>query len=77
LDITACILGNAISGAKKTHVMYGCNLSHNQFQVYLDFLLESGLISLRKKSDVGILETTDEGREFIKAYLKLKDFLAT
>lgn len=73
----ACILKKAVGGAKKTHIMYRCNLSHRQFQVYLDLLVESGLISLREESHMAFLETTDEGRVFIKSYRKLKNLLST
>ncbi len=73
----ACILDKAVDGAKKTHVMYGCNLSHRQFKAYLDLLIESGLISLMKEGDVEILVTTDEGRVFLKDYENLKGHLAT
>ena len=77
MDIMACILSKAVDGARKTHVMYGCNLSHRQFKVYLGLLVESGLISLRSESDVEILVTTDEGRVFLKDYGNLKGHLAT
>jgi len=73
----ACILDKAVEGARKTHIMYGCNLSYRQFQAYLGLLTESGLISLRRESDVEILVTTDEGRVFLKDYKNLKGHLAT
>lgn len=78
-DIIACILENATGKAKKTHVMYSCNLSFKQFQVYLDLLVESRLITLKKtnESEVEILKTTNEGRSFLEAYRKLKTFLAS
>lgn len=77
MDIMACILSKAMDGARKTHVMYGCNLSYRQFKVYLDLLTESGLLSLRKESNVEILVTTDEGHVFLKDYGNLKAHLAT
>ncbi len=73
----ACILSKAMDGARKTHVMYGCNLSHRQFKAYLDLLIESGLMSLRRESDVEILVTTDEGRVFLRDYGNLKGHFAT
>jgi predicted transcriptional regulator len=75
----ACILDKANSKAKKTHIMYSCNLSFKQFQVYLDLLIESGLIDLQKaeESEVEILKTTNDGRSFLEAYRKLKTFLAS
>jgi predicted transcriptional regulator len=77
MDIMACILEKANSEAKKTHIMYSCNLSFKQFQVYLDFLMENGLIALEKadEGEAEIFRITDEGRSFLDAYRKLKKFL--
>lgn len=77
MDIMACVLSKAVDGARKTHVMYGCNLSHRQFKAYLDLLVESGLISLRSESDAKVLVTTDEGRVFLRDYRKLKGHFTT
>ena len=73
----ACILEKAKDEVRKTHVMYGCNLSFKQFQIYLGLLIDRGLINLQKiaKSEIELLKTTDEGREFLKAYRKLKDLI--
>lgn len=73
----ACILEKATSDARKTHILYGCNLSSKQFQIYLDLLIDRGLINLQKiaGNKIEILKTTDEGREFLKAYHKLKDLV--
>ncbi len=74
----ACILEKATKEVRKTHVMYSCNLSFKQFQIYLDLLIDRKLINLQKitKSETDLLKTTDEGREFLKAYRKLKDLIA-
>jgi predicted transcriptional regulator len=42
-DIIADILQVAKDGAKKTQVMYQCNLSHHQTDKFLTDLLETGL----------------------------------
>jgi len=78
IDIIACILEKATGKARKTHVMYSCNLSFRQFQVYLDLLTENGLITSQKakESEIETLKTTNEGRAFLEAYRKLKAFLA-
>lgn len=73
----ACILEKAKDEVRKTHIMYGCNLSFSQFQIYLDLLIDRGLIILQKtaKSEIEFLKTTDDGREFLKAYRKLKGLI--
>lgn len=77
IEIMACILEKATKGVRKTHVMYSCNLSFKQFQIYLDLLIDRDLINLQKttKSEIELLKTTDEGCEFLKAYRKLKGLI--
>ena len=71
-DIIAGILDEAIEGAKKTHIMYRCNLSYRQLQAYLKLLLSMKLLALH--SD--LYKTTMKGLEFLKAYRKLKALMA-
>jgi len=79
IDIIANVLRAALGGAKKTHIMYKCNLSFRQLQVYLDLLIDRGL--LRKVSESGsskeakLFETTKKGRAFLDAYRNLRVLL--
>ena len=68
IDIMASILDEARRGARKTRIMYRCNLSHRQLQVYLRLL--SGMGFLTSGSD--IFETTVKGFKFLEAYRTLK-----
>jgi len=81
IDIVANILREAVGGAKKTHIMYGCNLSFRQLQAYLDLLLNSGLLRIvseeEKSNKLNLLETTIKGRAFLQAYHNLIALLAT
>jgi len=81
VDIIANILQVAIDGAKKTHIMYGCNLSFDQLQTYLHFLLDRGLlktVSETEESDnPGFFQTTARGRTFLHAYRNLRGLLTT
>jgi predicted transcriptional regulator len=80
-DIIASILLAAKEGgAKKTHIMYKCNLSFKQLHTYLRFLTEIGLL----RSVVGntkidensvMYETTKKGETFVKAYTNLNVLL--
>jgi predicted transcriptional regulator len=71
LDIIADILDASHGGAKKTYLMYRCNLSFKQMKSYSHFLLDNGLLHFifrAAESDVGLFELTDKGKRFLKAY---------
>ena len=75
IEIVATILDEAHKGTKKTHIMYRCNLSHTQLQVYLKLLLGMGLLashSEKDSSELGLFKTTAKGLEFLDAYRTLK-----
>jgi predicted transcriptional regulator len=78
LDITADILEASNGGVRKTYLMYRCNLSFKQLKYYLGFLLGNELLSVAAR-DVHLnhclFETTDKGKEFLKAYKGLKTFM--
>ena len=68
IDVMASILNEAHRGARKTRIMYRCNLSHKQLLVYLKLLL--GMKLLAPHSD--LYETTAKGLKFLDAYRTLK-----
>jgi len=75
IDIMASILDEARKGAKKTHIMYRCNLSHRQLQIYLKLL--SGMEFLashseKASSELDLFKTTAKGLKFLDAYRTLK-----
>jgi len=77
-DIIADILDASHGGAKKTYLMYRCNLSFKQMKSYSHFLLGNGLLRMifqAAESDCGLFELTDKGKEFIRAYKSLKALL--
>ena len=74
-DIIAAILDASCGWAKKTNLMYRCNLSFKQLKGYSRFLLGNGLLRLNGKtseSEGVTFELTEKGREFLKAYRGLK-----
>jgi len=82
IDIIANILVAAEGGAKKTHIMYRCNLSFRQLHVYLSFLVERGLLKIstmksRERHDLCTYETTAKGRTFIQAYRSIRAILSS
>ena len=58
------MLHAARNGSKKTHIMYGANLSYSLAVQYLDELLSSCL--LRQVDDE--YSITEKGREFLRKY---------
>ena len=67
LKIIAEILQAAKNGAKKTHIMYQCNLSYHQTKKFLTFLLETGFIRIGNSYD-----TTEKGLRFLQTYQTLE-----
>ena len=79
LKIMNDILWVARNGARKTHIMYRANLSYDQVNEYLSFLLDSRLIEeeVDRKYEYGaIYKVTQSGREFLGKYSELQDILA-
>lgn len=70
LQIIADILFVARAGSKKTHIMYGANLSYMLTQRYLKYTIESGLIW----HNSGIYTLTQKGKEFLKKYKEYSQY---
>ncbi|UCH70470.1 MAG: hypothetical protein JSV29_00330 [Candidatus Bathyarchaeota archaeon] len=81
VEIIADILQAAVEGAKKTHIMYGCNLSFGQLQTYLDLLVDKGLlktISARGRvGNPGFFRTTARGQSFLQVYQNIRGLLTS
>ncbi|MGD9130663.1 MAG: winged helix-turn-helix domain-containing protein [Candidatus Bathyarchaeota archaeon] len=78
IDIMANILTVAKKGAKKTRIMYNCNLSHSQLQLYLQILREMELLTFYSKKEgakQNYFETASKGLEFLDAYRALKSLM--
>ena len=78
IDIMANILSAAKKGAKKTRIMYKCNLSYGQLQVYLQVLCEMGLLASQPKEadeKPNYFKTESKGFRFLEAYRVLKSLM--
>lgn len=76
IDIVACILECSINGARKTRLVYKCNLNFSQFNLYKDCLIKVGLLSnLKQGNNAEIFKTTDKGKEFLEDYRRIKSIL--
>jgi predicted transcriptional regulator len=62
-EITIEILKRAVSGKKKTEIMRDVGLSYLQAKLYLNELVERGLLEIDENR---ILKTTKKGLEFLE-----------
>ena len=82
MDIIASILSAANDGARKTHIMYRCNLSFKQLHVYLAFLKERRLlksvpIKTEERNNSVAYQTTNKGKAFLQAYGSIRALLSS
>ena len=79
IDIVADVLRETVGGAKKTQIMYGCNLSFRQLQIYLSLLLERGLLRKVSEEEKGrdprFFKATSKGKNLLRAYDRLKELV--
>jgi predicted transcriptional regulator len=76
IEIIGDILGVCLTGdAKRTHIMYRGNLSHDMLKFYTDELVNKGLVELNPGK--GQFKTTDKGKEFLNHYGRIKELLAS
>jgi predicted transcriptional regulator len=68
--LSVCLAGNA----KRTHIMYKGNLSHDMLKTYTDELVGKGLVEVAGSK--GQFKTTEKGREFLDHYGKIRELLA-
>ena len=79
LKIINDILSVARHGARKTHIMYRANLSYDQLNEYLGFLIDNTLIEKEADEEYEgavIYKATQTGRQFLERYSQLQDILA-
>jgi predicted transcriptional regulator len=71
--IIAEILHLASHRMSKSRIMYGAFLSHHQLQLYLQILMERGLIA--KEESGNAYRTTQKGMHFLELYRQLEQFV--
>ena len=69
-DIISDILTIVLKEPKKTHIMYGANLSYSLLCKYLDMLLDAKLISYRE--DERKYQLTHNGKNYLALYVEYK-----
>ncbi len=79
LDIIASVLQSTLGGVRKTSIMYRCNLSFRQLEVYLGFLLRKDLLRMVNRAGGNssrFFETTDRGLDFLRAFRDLDELMS-
>ena len=69
LCIVADILEAANSGANKTHIMFGANLSFKLLEKYLGLVVGAGFVCVEGSQFV----LTEHGKEFLRQYKEHKE----
>ena len=68
----ADILDSARGGARKTHLMYHCNMSFVQLKKYLKWLIKTRLVFVENNGSWRLFRISDKGRSFLESYESLK-----
>ena len=78
VEIIADMLRVGESGAGKTEIMYSANMSYNQTQKYLDYLINEGFLDKMDMGDsVVAYQVTDTGMKLLKTIDNLMEMLRT
>lgn len=77
MEIIYSILESSMQGALKTHIMFKCNLNSRQLQLYVQFLVDKGLLKRQRVLPSAKVEykTTERGRKYLQAYDTLLDLV--
>ncbi|MBN2458570.1 hypothetical protein JXB31_05575 [Candidatus Woesearchaeota archaeon] len=60
---------------KPTHLLYKSNLSHKRMVPLIDELTRRGLMSEHLYENKKMYKITDQGRQFVIQYKKMKEFV--
>jgi predicted transcriptional regulator len=75
IEILYDIVAAAKPSSKKTHLMYKGNLSYQQLDLYLNFILKNGLLEERFVDDVRLYFITHKGIEFLRLFEDMRNLI--
>ena len=76
LEIIQEILKISHKPAKKTSILYRCNLSFSQLQKYLEYLISHNLLTNSKNDGKTFYLITEKGMKFLEEYERLNNLLS-
>lgn len=74
-EVIAAILKSACKEETRTKIMYKAMLSNDQCKIYLDSLLQSGLIQEVDSGNKMAYRITQKGNRFLSYYDQMKELL--
>jgi predicted transcriptional regulator len=74
-EVIAAILRSATKEETRTKIMYKAMLSNDQCKIYLDSLLQSGLIQEVNIGNKIVYRITHKGNKFLSYYDQMKELL--
>ena len=79
MEIIYSILESSMQGVLKTHIMFKCNLNSRQLQLYVQFLVDKGLLVRERVPPSPKVEykTSERGRKYMQAYETLLELVGT
>jgi len=75
LEIIREILTISRKPAKKTFILYRCNLSYSQLQKYLNYIISRNLLTNSKNDGKTFYIITEKGNEFLEEYERINNLL--
>jgi predicted transcriptional regulator len=75
VEILYDIVSAAKPSSKKTHLMYKGNLSYQQLDLYLNFILRNGLLEERFVDETRLYFVTEKGIEFLRLFEDLHNLI--
>jgi len=74
-EVIAAILKSSAKEETRTKIMYKAMLSNDQCKIYLDSLLNSGLIQEANNGSKLVYRITHKGNKFLSYYDQMKELL--
>lgn len=75
IAVMAHILSLSVEGSGLSFLSYKCNLSFSQLLLYVDCLVDAGLLKPLRKRETKIYRTTAKGRRFLEDYQRIMERL--
>lgn len=75
LEVAYEILSFCLIRRRKTHILYKCNLSYDQLQKYIEFLVAHALLESLEENGNEFYQATEHGGKFVSEYQRLSQIV--